>query len=91
MNNEKSRKNLRPFNTLSPEERQKLARLGGLASGEKRRYQAELRRAMIEQLAGIDLARETRKEYRQAILWYVRKHSPPPRESEEGRGRKRSG
>ena len=40
--------NLRPFNTLTPEEHRELSRLGGIASGERRRYLADLRLAMIE-------------------------------------------
>ena len=72
MYNQRSRENLRLFNTLPPEERREIARLGGIASGKKRRYRAELRLAMIEQLAGIDLAQETREEYRRAIRRYVR-------------------
>ena len=69
--NERSLENLRPFNTLPPEER-KIARLGGIASGAKRRYKADLRLAMIEQLAGMQLAEETREEFRAAIQRYVR-------------------
>lgn len=72
MYNERSRENLRSLDTLPPEERREIARLGGIASGKKRRYWAELRLAMIEQLAGIDLAQETREEYRRAIRRYVR-------------------
>ena len=72
MYNERSRENLRSLDTLSPEERREIAHLGGIASGKKRRYRAELRLAMIEQLAGIDLAQETREEYRRAIRRYVR-------------------
>lgn len=72
MYNERSRENLRSLDTLSPEERREIARLGGIASGKKRRYRAELRLVMIEQLAGIDLAQETREEYRRAIRRYVR-------------------
>ena len=72
MYNERSRENLRSLDTLSPEERREIARLGGISSGKKRRYRAELRLAMIEQLAGIDLAQETREEYRRAIRRYVR-------------------
>ena len=64
---EKSLENLRPFNTLPPEEQKEIARLGGIASGEKRRYMADLRSAMIEQLAGVQLA-----EYRAAVLRVVR-------------------
>ena len=59
--------NLRPFNTLPPEERREIARKGGIASGERRRYLAELRLSMMESLAGYDLAVETREEYRRAI------------------------
>ena len=40
--------------------------------GKKRRYRAELRLAMIEHLAALDLAQETREEYRRAIRRYVR-------------------
>ena len=69
---ERSLENLRPFNTLPPEEQKEIARLGGIASGEKRRYKADLRSAMIEQLAGVQLAEETRAEYRAAIVRYAR-------------------
>ena len=68
MNNE----NLRPFNTMLPEEHRALSRRGGIASGERRRYLADLRLEMIETLAGFDLAHETREEYRAAIKRYVR-------------------
>lgn len=67
MNND----NLRPFNTMPPEEHRELSRRGGIASGE-RRYLADLRLEMIETLAGADLAQETREEYRRAIRRYVR-------------------
>ena len=63
--------NLRPFNTLTPEEPRELSRLGGIASGERRRYLADLRLAMIENIAGRDLAIETRAEYQRAIRRYV--------------------
>lgn len=68
MNNE----NLRPFDTLPPEEHRELSRRGGIASGERRRYLADLRLEMIELMAGRDLARETREEYQRAIRRYVR-------------------
>ncbi len=68
MNNE----NLRPFNTMPPEEHRELSRRGGIASGERRRYLADLRLGMIETLAGMQLAQETREEYRAAIRRYVR-------------------
>lgn len=64
--------NLRPFNTMPPEEHRELSRRGGIASGERRRYLADLRLEMIEHQAGFDLANETREEYRRAILRYVR-------------------
>lgn len=70
--NERSLENLRPFGTLPPEEQREIARLGGIASGKKRRYKADLRSAMIEQLAGVQLAEETRAEYRAAIVRYAR-------------------
>ena len=63
--------NLRPFNTLPPEERRELARKGGIASGERRRYLADLRLAMIENIVHRDLAIETRAEYQRAIRRYV--------------------
>lgn len=67
-----SNENLRPFNTMSPEEHRELSRRGGIASGERRRYLADLRLEMVETLARFDLARETREEYRAAIKRYVR-------------------
>jgi len=45
---------------MSPEEHRELSRRGGIASGERRRYLADLRLEMIEHMAGFDLARETR-------------------------------
>ncbi len=68
MNNE----NLRPFNAIPPEEHRELSRRGGIASGERRRYLADLRVEMIETLAGVQLAQETREEYRRAIRRYAR-------------------
>ena len=64
--------NLRPFNTLPPEEHRELSRRGGIASGARRRYLADLRLSMVETLAGYDLAQETRAEYRAAIKRYVK-------------------
>jgi len=63
--------NLHPFNTLPPEEHRELSRRGGIASGERRRYLADLRLEMIELMAGRQLAQETREEYRRAIKRYV--------------------
>lgn len=34
--------NLRPFDTMSPEEHRELSRRGGIASGERRRHLADL-------------------------------------------------
>lgn len=69
MNNQ----NLIPFNELPPELHRELSRRGGIASGERRRYLADLRLAMIETLAGRDLAEETRAEYRRAVKAYVKR------------------
>lgn len=64
--------NLRKFGDIPPEEQRELSRRGGIASGKRRRYLADLRLCMIETIAGADLARETREEYRAAIRRYVR-------------------
>ena len=72
MNHGGTKENLRPFNTLPPEERREIARKGGIASGVRRRYLADLRLSMVETLAGYDLAQETRAEYRAAIKRYVK-------------------
>lgn len=64
--------NLRKFGDIPPEEQRELSRRGGIASGKRRRYLAELRLCMIETIAGADLARETREEYQAAIRRYVR-------------------
>lgn len=67
-----NKENLRPFNAMSPEEHRELSRRGGIASGERRRDLADLRLEMIEMQAGMQLAQETREEYRRAIRRYVR-------------------
>lgn len=77
MNNE----NLRPFNTMLPEEHRALSRRGGIASGERRRYLADLRLEMIETLAGMQLAQETREEYRRAIRRYAREERKKRKQS----------
>lgn len=64
-------RNLRPFNTLPPEEHRELSRRGGISSGERRRYLADLRLTMVETLAGYALAQEVREEYRLAIKRYA--------------------
>jgi len=57
---------------MPPEEHRELSRRGGIASEVRRRYLADLRMEMIETMAGIQLAQETREEYRRAIWRYVR-------------------
>lgn len=63
--------NLRPFDAMPPKEHRELSRRGGIASGERRRYLADLRLELIETMADMQLAQETRDEYRRAIQWYV--------------------
>ena len=72
MNNERSLENLRPFNTLPPEKRREIARIGGIASGERRREIADIKYTAKMQAAAIALVDESREEYRQAIKRYVR-------------------
>lgn len=72
MNNERSLENLRPFNTLPPEKRREIARIGGIASGERRREIADIKYVVKMQAAAITLVDESREEYRQAIKRYVR-------------------
>lgn len=72
MNNERSLENLRPFNDLPPEKRSEIARLGGIASGERRREIADIKYTAKMQAAAIALVDESREEYRQAIKRYVR-------------------
>lgn len=72
MYNERSLENLISLADRPLEERREIARMGGLTSGERKRYRAQLRLAMIEHLAALDLAQETREEYRRAIRRYVR-------------------
>ena len=64
--------NLRPFNTLPPEEHRELSRCGGIASGERRREIAEIHTKVRMYAAAFDLVNETREEYRQAIKRYVK-------------------
>lgn len=78
--------NLRKFNCMTPEEQREISRRGGIASGERRRYLADLRLCMIETMAGADLARETREEYRAAIKRYVKKERAKRRKTHEKRG-----
>lgn len=84
MNNERSRENLCPFNTLPPEKRREIARMGGVASGERRREVADIKYAAKMQAAAIDLVDESREEYRQAIKRLVKE------ERRKARRRKKS-
>ena len=71
---------------MPPEEQRELSRRGGIASGERRRYLADLRLCMIETMAGADLARETREEYRAAIKRYVKEERAKRRRSSRKTG-----
>lgn len=84
---ERSRKNLRPFNTLPPDEMRELARQGGIASGERRRQLADIRLNAIEAAAAYDLIHETREEYRAAIERYVREERKKARNRKKGEER----
>lgn len=64
--------NLRPFNTLPPEQRREISRKGGIASGKKRRDYADALHNARMYWAAHDLIEETREEYRAAIKRYVR-------------------
>lgn len=91
MNSEKSLQNLRPFNTLTPEQRSEIARLGGIASGERRREIADLKYTVKEMLIVQSLVGETREEYRAAIKRYAREERAKRRRAEQRANRKRSG
>lgn len=80
MNREGTTENLRPFNTLSPEQRKEIARLGGIASGERRREIADAKYSCRLALAAQDLVEETREEYKRAIKRYVREERKKARE-----------
>lgn len=64
--------NLRPFDTLPPEEHRELSRRGGIASGERRREIADIKTAAKLHVAAYNLVNESREEYRQAIKRYVK-------------------
>ena len=72
MNNERSLENLRPFNTLSQEKRRDIAKIGGIASGARRREIADIKYTAKMQAAAIALVDESREEYRKAIKRYVK-------------------
>lgn len=59
--------NLRPFNTLPPEEHRELSRRGGIASGERRREIADIKTSVKIHAAALALVDESREEYRRAI------------------------
>ncbi len=81
-----NKENLRPFNTMHPEEHRELSRRGGIASRERRRYLADLRLTMIEMIAGQQLAQETREEYRRAIRRYVQEEQKKAKGSSSDKG-----
>lgn len=64
--------NLRPFNTLPPQELKEISRKGGIASGERRRGIAEIKDSVRTYSAAYDLIEETREEYRAAIKRYAK-------------------
>ena len=64
--------NLRPFNTLPPEEHRELSRRGGIASGERRREIADIKTSAKIHAAALALVDESREEYRRAIKRYVK-------------------
>ena len=64
--------NLRPFNTLPPEERREIARKGGIASGKRRREIADIKSSAKIHAAALALVDESREEYRRAIKRYVK-------------------
>lgn len=64
--------NLRPFNTLPPEEHRELSRRGGIASGERRREIADIKTSAKIHAAALALVDESRDEYRRAIKRYVK-------------------
>ena len=64
--------NLRPFNTLPPEEHRELSRRGGIASGARRREIADIKTSAKIHAAALALVDESREEYRRAIKRYVK-------------------
>lgn len=75
MNRGGTRENLQPFNTLPPERQRDIARLGGIASGEKRREIADAKYSCLLAIAAHNLVNETREEYRRAIRRYVKEEN----------------
>ena len=66
-------RNLRPFNTLPPEEHKELSRRGGVASGKRRREKAEIKERAILYWTAAALLDETREEYRTALKRLAKK------------------
>lgn len=64
--------NLRPFNTLPPEELREISRKGGLASGKRRRAIADMKSHCKLYIAKMQLSEEIQEDYRQAIMRYAR-------------------
>lgn len=85
MNREGTPKNLRPFNMLPPERQREIAKLGGIASGERRREIADAKYSCRLAIAAQDLVEETREEYRRAIKRYVREERKKARENKKRR------
>lgn len=72
MNTTASIDNLRPFNTLPPEEHRDLSRRGGIASGKRRREIADIKSSAKIHATALALVDESREEYRRAIKRYVK-------------------
>ena len=70
-NGDRRLENLRPFNTMPPEEQREIARLGGIASGKRRREIAEIKQSARIHSAALALVDEAREEYRRAIKKYI--------------------
>jgi len=62
--------NLIPFNRLPKEKQKEIAKLGGIASGKKRRYNALMKKRMIEIIRLDDeFSRLTEQEYSDFKKW----------------------
>lgn len=77
--------NLRPFNTLPPEEHRELSRRGGIASGERRREIADIKTSAKIHAAALALVDESREEYRRAIKRYVKEERKKEANREKSR------
>ena len=71
-NSDRSLENLRTFNTMPPDEQREIARLGGIASGKRRREIADMKHSARIHAAALALVDESREEYRQAIKKYIK-------------------